>query len=945
MALTPGTLLGSYEIVAPIGSGGMGEVYKARDPKLDRYVAVKVLPPSLAENGDLLARFEREAKAVAALSHPNVLGIHDFGTDGHHTFAVMELLEGENLRERLKQGALAPRKAVEIALQVAEGLAAAHARGIIHRDIKPENVFLTRDGRVKVLDFGLAKQVLRWSPAPDPQLDLPTHPDVSALRTGLPAPSPRVDSPPPTALTAQAPATPLSSPAPRTPATGIAPASTLTEAGLVMGTLGYMAPEQARGVEVDHRCDVFAFGVMLYEMLSGQRPFRGETAHQTVKAVLHEDPPELSAPRGAIPPGLERLVLHCLEKDPEARFQSMKDIAFDLSSMTDPGAVERRRGGPRSWRFKARWMAAGAAGLAAAGLLAAALGWPPFARAQPPAFTRLTFEPGTVESAFFGPDGRTVYFSLRRHGGRPGLFVLSPGALEPRALGVEDAVLLGVSAGNDLAILQGPRRRLAGRYRGVLATVGGNGGPAREVQANVYEAAWDGQGFATYSVDDQARFRLEFPAGRVVDQGNSITRTLKLLRISPDGEWLAMVEADTLAQSRLVLLSRSGERKVLLEFPGDAQGESLTGLAWGPKGELWASELQGDQTAVWALAPGGKPRILWRGEGSKQLLDVSAEGRMLLANHQVRRGVMIQKAGGGPPEDVSVLGGSQAQGLSADGRSVLLLESKSLDGGTTQDLAFIVRDGAALKLSRGNPQGLSPDGQWVLLGVGGLDPESLDPAILSAFREAGLEPKAALDPKAPQPHLLFVPTGMGRPFVVPLPANLEGSDAAYLLPDGKRVVFNSSEKGQSAWYLIHRSGGAATPLTRPGLGAVVAGLSALSPDGTRLIVTGDLKDYFIQPLTGGPPARIQGLQPGERVVGWSGDGLGVIVRPELSVLPVALARLDLASGARRPLIDLGPPDTAGHLQTRGVYAARDARTFAFTYDRKLSELYRVEGLK
>ncbi|HWC65304.1 MAG TPA: serine/threonine-protein kinase, partial [Thermoanaerobaculia bacterium] len=274
----------------------MGEVYRARDTKLDRDVAVKVLPERLSADADALARFEREAKAVAALSHPNILGIFDFGREGSVAYAVMELLEGETLRDRISGGALPQRKAVEYGIQIADGLAAAHEKGIVHRDLKPENVFVTRDGRIKLLDFGLAKVL-----------------------------------------------------APETPGTNAPTASVGTEPGVVMGTVGYMSPEQGRGRPADHRSDIFSFGAMLYEMLSGRRAFRGDSAAETMAAIANVDPPELSSANAGVSPALDGIVRHCLEKSPGERFQSARDVAVDLQALSTSSAaasgVTAARGG------------------------------------------------------------------------------------------------------------------------------------------------------------------------------------------------------------------------------------------------------------------------------------------------------------------------------------------------------------------------------------------------------------------------------------------------------------------------------------------------------------------------------------------------------------------------------------------------------------------------
>ena len=283
--LAVGSRLGLYEIAAPLGAGGMGEVYRARDPRLDRDVAIKILPPALADLA-ALARFEREAKAVAALSHPNILAIHDFGTEGTTAYAVMELLEGETLRQRLAVGPLPVRKAIDIALQIAHGLAAAHEKGIVHRDLKPDNVFVTPNGRVKLLDFGLAKVV-----PPGPQ----------AAET-------------------------------------IAATKDATTPGMVMGTVGYMSPEQITGSTVDHRTDIFAFGAIVYEILTGRRAFGRESTAETIAAILKEDAPELPAASG-VPQPLERIVRRCLEKNPAERFHSAHDIGIALESLNDRSAT------------------------------------------------------------------------------------------------------------------------------------------------------------------------------------------------------------------------------------------------------------------------------------------------------------------------------------------------------------------------------------------------------------------------------------------------------------------------------------------------------------------------------------------------------------------------------------------------------------------------------
>src|SRR5712692_6434001 len=292
MSLIPGVRLGPYEVLAPLGAGGMGEVWKARDARLGREVAIKVLPASFSADEDRLRRFEQEAKAAGLLNHPNITAVHDIGVHEGAPYIVTELLEGETLRERLAGGPLPQRKALDFAGQIAQGLAAAHEKGIVHRDLKPENLFVTKDGRVKILDFGLAKL---------------THQEEGGQATNLPT------------------------------------ATAGTEPGVVLGTLGYMSPEQVKGKPADARSDIFSFGAILYEMLSGKRAFHGDSAAETMSAILREEPPDLSVTNQSVSPGLERIVRHCLEKNPEQRFHSAHDLAFDLSALS--GASEPSRPG------------------------------------------------------------------------------------------------------------------------------------------------------------------------------------------------------------------------------------------------------------------------------------------------------------------------------------------------------------------------------------------------------------------------------------------------------------------------------------------------------------------------------------------------------------------------------------------------------------------------
>jgi serine/threonine protein kinase len=385
VALTPGTRLGPYEIVSALGAGGMGEVYRARDPRLGRDVAIKVLPTAFSTDGDRLRRFEQEARAAAALNHPNILAVHDIGTEAGAPFIVAELLEGGTLRDRLNAGPIAVRKAIELVLPLVHGLAAAHEKGITHRDLKPENVFVTRDNRVKILDFGLAKLTQ------DPQAFEP----ASAMVT-----------------------TPLP-----------------TQPGVVLGTVGYMAPEQVRGLAVDHRADLFALGAILYELLSGRRAFSRDTAPETMAAILNEDPPELDA-AAPVPPALVRIVTRCLEKSPSSRFQTASDLAFALESVSETSGASTAipAGRPRAY---GAWLGWGAALLLLATLTPLAY---QHLRETPIARSVMRFQiPPTVEFGGPGnfslsPDGRHLAFVARGPDGATRLWIRTLDSLEVRPL-------------------------------------------------------------------------------------------------------------------------------------------------------------------------------------------------------------------------------------------------------------------------------------------------------------------------------------------------------------------------------------------------------------------------------------------------------------------------------------------------------------------------------
>ncbi|HLV86890.1 MAG TPA: serine/threonine-protein kinase [Candidatus Sulfotelmatobacter sp.] len=444
MALSAGSKVGPYEIIALVGAGGMGEVYRARDSALGRDVAVKVLPAAFSADAERLRRFKQEAQAAASLNHPNILTIYHIGEHDGAPYIASELLEGESLRQRLQAGPLQVRKVIDYGIQVARGLAAAHDKGIVHRDLKPENIFITKDGRAKILDFGLAKLTR-------PEQD-GSGPDSQTL-TGR------------------------------------------SEPGFVLGTVGYMSPEQVRGQVAGPPSDLFSFGAVLYETLAGRRAFRGDTAADTMSSILKEDPPETAESNRQSSPALDRIIRHCLEKNPEERFQSARDIAFNLEALSSTSTTASMAAAPSSEKksrlaFYAAVILAVLAAFAAGALL--------FGRRQKASaiYHRLTFREGTIQNARFSTDGQTFVYSASWDGNAPDVFTTRPQGPDSRALGLKGSTLLSVSRTGELAVMAGTHALEASFYKGTLARVPLEGGAPREVQSNIQNAEWSPDGSA-----------------------------------------------------------------------------------------------------------------------------------------------------------------------------------------------------------------------------------------------------------------------------------------------------------------------------------------------------------------------------------------------------------------------------------------------------------------
>ena len=855
MTLASGTKLGPYEIQSPLGAGGMGEVYRARDTRLAREVAIKVLPEAFARDADRLQRFEHEARVLSTVNHPNILAIHDVGSQGDLHYLVSELLEGQTLREKMDAGALSQRRATEYAMEMARGLAAAHDKGIVHRDLKPENVFITKDGRVKILDFGLAKQAIGAA----------GQSGQSATMTG---PTP-------------------------------------TQAGTVMGTIGYMSPEQVRGQTVDHRSDIFSFGAILYEMVSGKRAFKGDTGVETMHAILKQDPPEFSETGLNVTPGLDRIIRHCLEKEPALRFQSARDLAFDLESLSSLSTTAKAVADSRltsATRLRTPLLVA----IPILVLVAAAAFWAGQAalKSAAPVFTRLTFRGGHVASARFSPDGQTIVYSAA-FGDEPlQIYTTRPDAPQSRELGLKNSGILAVSKQDELAITLNHVQPMANAGGGTLARVPLTGGSPRELNEAVISADWapDGQSLALSRMTPGA-IAVEYPQGKSIYQTQGWVDNL---RVSPDGSMVAFIDHPIRWDSfgMVAVVDRQGKRRTLTGSFSDVRG-----LAWAPSGkEVWftASNVHLSSN-LFAVDLKGHQRLVWAGAGGVVLQDIFPDGRVLFIRENRRRGIAGLFPGHDSEIDLSWQDWSLVTRISPDGKWIFFSEEG--DGGGQKYSAYMrASDGSpAIRLGDGTPYGVSPDLKWV----------------------------TSIIPGQPQ-QLWVLPTHSGEPKNLSQPGF--DYDFAIFLPDGKHLLVAAKEPGkQERSYLTSIDGGPLTAITPEGV------TSFFTEDGKEFVARqGD--DLVFYPIDGGKPRTVKAKIP-EVNLPWGGATGRYVIGSERPEVPLKLYRYDTMTGEKKVWKELVPADRAGVYNVNVFDITPDERWYAYSYVRDLSDLYLVEGLR
>ena len=760
-------------------------------------------------------------------------------------------------------------RATELAIQMAEGLAAAHERGVVHRDLKPENLWVTKDGRLKILDFGLAKQ---FAVAP-----------------------PGSGSMEPTAAV---------------------PTDGRTERGMILGTLGYMSPEQVRGEPLDARSDLFSFGAVLFEMLTGKRAFARASASDTMAAVLRDDPPEVEGTSRPVPPALLRIVRHCLEKSPEQRFHSAHDVAFALQSLSTaeaaaPLTVPFER---RNRRVTLAWASLGAVLLAAAG----AAGWTfRGGAAPPPTFRLLTHERGTVTGARFVPNTSEVVYSAQWAGAPAQWYARQIDQQGTRAIAGSEGILLGVTTSGEGVGLT--RTYLSHAVQvGALYSLPLAGGAQREwVSSRVWGAGPGPAGGELAAVigDFSREIQLEWPLGRVV------TKSLEVLR-SPiiRGDLLAYVKerGNIIEEVNLEIAERSGNSRTLASFSG------FTGMSWGPGGrEIWVSTYQDGASVFLAVDLSGRTRVLLRHAGRLEIQDVDAQGRALAALHSYQRQTFGRPRGESADRDLGWLDAQATTSLTLDGRTALLApvaDWSRVDGNLyVRPLA----GGPAQAVGIGQRQStISQDGKWVATCT--------------------VEPEMAL---------VLIPTGPGAPRRIPLP-DFAGSDLRPdVLPDGRSVILWGRRRGAPfAFWGLDVETGTLKQLSPSGTSPYAYQL-LLSPDGRSFAYVDASRPSREGTITIGA-ARIDGseardvatLPAGEAVSGWGADSASILVWNRNDV-PAPVDRVEFATGRRTRVLTVSPPDPVGVQGIQILLATPDASAYAYNVTRKLSELYLVEGLK
>ena len=902
-----GYKLSHYSVLSLIGAGGMGEVYLAEDVHLGRKVALKLLPTEFTEEQEPVRRFEMEARAVSSLNHPNIVTIFEVGeVDGRH-FIATEYIEGQTLRERLAAAQLELRDTLDIAIQVASAVGAAHKAGIVHRDIKPENIMLRPDGLVKVLDFGLAKLTEAQSTT--------ILEETSTLA--------RVE----------------------------------TKSGLILGTVSYMSPEQARGLSVDGRTDIFSLGVLLYEMVAGRAPFGGTTASDLIAAILKEEPVPLSEYSREAPAELEWMMKKALAKDRDERYQAITELQIDLKRLrqeldlktkldgiapgrlrgesgqplalrstpeiagVDTGAVSTNKRYTRSALFGGRMLVVVAA-IVIFSFASFYVGLKKAPGPSQPTFRQLTFRRGAISSARFAKDGKTIVYSAAFDGKPVELFTSrleSPeSSLVKLQIGGRAAGIQAISSAGEMAILLDCELDWGQCRNGTLARAPLLGGTTKDLMENVSEADWgpDGKELAVVRINEENQYQLEYPAGTVLHKS---TGKIRYPRVSPKGDMVAFIDDPILADigGKFMVVDRGGQKKVL----SDDGWRLAWSLAWSPTGnEIWFSAGKKMSPSLYAVTLSGQQRLVYEGN-DLSICDISPDGRILAISGKSRSRMISFTAGDEKERELSWFDWSTSADISADGKTLLFYEWGRAVG--ANPLVYVRKmDGSddPVRLGQGKALALSPDGKWALAVQDG-----------------------------PPAQLVLLPTGPGEQRLLPRGAITEFHYASWF-PDGQRILFTGlTEFGKGLRsYVQDISGGQPSPIfTEEGVIAL-----SVSTNGKRLFAWApDNKDsngkYYLSPLDRSPPTPIRGLGFGEVPIQWGAEGRFIYARGS-GDFDSNIYRIDPSSGRREPWKPI-TPDPVGligiEVRPGGVQISRDGKSYVYTYWVFLQDLVLIEGLK
>ncbi len=861
MTLARGTKLGPYETQSFLGAGGMGEVYRARDTRLGRDVAIKILPQHLSSDPDSRERFEREARSISALNHPRICTLHDLGHQDGVAFLVMEYLEGESLAERLKKGPMPLKETLKIGMQVCEALEAAHRAGITHRDLKPANIMLTSGG-AKLMDFGLAKAA-----------------EAGGEKAGA-----------------------LHLSAVKTLAAGD-PVSPLTAAGAMIGTVQYMSPEQIEGKPADARSDIFALGTVLYEAATGKRPFDGKSQISVASAILEKNPEPISAIQPLTPPAFEHVVSTCLEKTPDDRFQSARDVRLELKWISEGAAPLAAPGSAAPAKTTATiwpWAIAAVLTLIALG----ALFWN--GREKPaPRFTNITFREGSLEGARFAHDGQTIVYSGMWEEDSPEISIARVGSPESRSLGIPSGTIASISPSDELAVLMGCEPVFLIDCGGTLATVSLAGGSPRDLAQHVAFADWspDGKQFVVAIFSPEGA-RLESPLGHVLYQQK--TGWFGHPRFSPDGSMIAYENHPIFDddEGTIEVINSSGKRTALSK-----QEASLEGLAWRPDGkEVWYAGTQtgGWADTIYAVSLSGKRRTVLT-LPYMRLHDISKDGRVLLSHESWRRQLKGFFPGDAAEHPYSWLDDTVATAISTDGHALTFVEAGETYYLENDYLAYYrLTDGSpAVQLGAGKAS-LSPDGKWV---------------VISSVKH---------------PQLQLQPVGPGESKQLPTPG-LIAFDHQTWSDDGQQIAYEG-QTDQNDWNVYTQKIAGGRPIL-----VMTRGRNSypiLSPDGAMIAVHPEQGGITLHRVGSDQSIPVKNVHDAEYPIRFVNGGKSLLAA-EILPREFALDVIDLANGARKPWkrIPTRIRPTEGILMV-----TPDLKYYAYSISLYASDLYIVDNL-